>query len=80
MRYTKEQLQQSADYLASGLIGKHTMSRKEYSALRRRLNYHGFKKPDFMITKKMGKVIETQQRRQYMRQYMRLYRRSEETG
>ena len=80
MRYTTEELQQSADNLASGLIGKDTMSHKDYSALRRRLNYHGYKQTDFMITKKMGKVIETEQRRQYMRQYMRLYRRSEETG
>jgi hypothetical protein len=64
-----QQLQQSYDDLSSGTIGKHTMSRKAFAALRRRLNYHGFKKETFMITKKLGTVIEKQQRRDYMRYY-----------
>jgi hypothetical protein len=71
MRYTQQQLQKSQDELSRGAIGKHTMSRKAFAALRRRLNYHGFKKETFMITKKLGTVIEKQQRRDYMRYYPR---------
>ena len=71
MRYTQQQLKESHDKLSRGTIGKHTMSRKAFAALRRRLNYHGFKKETFMITKKLGTTIEKQQRRDYMRNYRR---------
>jgi hypothetical protein len=65
-KYTIEQVR--AEFLAwcADDIGVHTMSRRQYNAMKRRTCRYGFKKPFYKLT-----VLD---RKLHRRDYMRLYR------
>jgi hypothetical protein len=71
LKYSDEQLQKSFEDWCTGTIGKHTMSRKEWAALKRRLNLRGFKKQasHFHLTTKVAPAILKKRRQEYMRKY-----------
>jgi hypothetical protein len=70
-RYSDEQLQKYFDDWVAGVITRESMSQKEWSAFKRRLNKRGFKKrPEhFKMTNKLGPEEKKRRRRIYMKIY-----------
>jgi hypothetical protein len=70
-RYTRYQVKEEFDAWCRGNIGTHTMSKKDYNAMKRRTHRHGFKKQahHFKASQKLPRAEFMASRRRYQRQY-----------